>query len=226
MTHSPKIFGVHLPTSATGCLRAAIAALIYLINSWHLSDRLHPVMAQKILYHHPNPVRFSASLAPLCLTLFKPLETAAQWSCDRFKSSLPDVASAISCKMMYHLVWMVSIKLLFLNCLYRFLQKIYGPFYHSKHENSSQSSVTAGCFAAVVLFFSSKFYYLCVLCLLPAAPCSANTFFCHSNMCINNSLVCNGVQNCVYPWDENHCKGNYLLSEVTSGLLQIISSYF
>lgn len=40
-----------------------------------------------------------------------------------------------------------------------------------------------------------------------AAPCSANTFFCHSNMCINNSLVCNGIQNCVYPWDENHCKG-------------------
>ncbi|GLD55594.1 neuropilin and tolloid-like protein 2 [Lates japonicus] len=39
-----------------------------------------------------------------------------------------------------------------------------------------------------------------------AAPCSGSTFFCHSNMCINNSLVCNGVQNCVYPWDENHCK--------------------
>ncbi|KAM8894124.1 neuropilin and tolloid-like protein 2 isoform 2-T2 [Spinachia spinachia] len=37
-------------------------------------------------------------------------------------------------------------------------------------------------------------------------PCSGNSFFCHSNMCINNSLVCNGVQNCVYPWDENHCK--------------------
>ncbi|XP_042196247.1 neuropilin and tolloid-like protein 2 isoform X2 [Callorhinchus milii] len=37
-------------------------------------------------------------------------------------------------------------------------------------------------------------------------PCQDNTFFCHSNMCINNSLVCNGVQNCVYPWDENHCK--------------------
>ncbi|XP_036400475.1 neuropilin and tolloid-like protein 2 [Megalops cyprinoides] len=37
-------------------------------------------------------------------------------------------------------------------------------------------------------------------------PCTGNTFFCHSNMCINNSLVCNGVQNCVYPWDENHCK--------------------
>ncbi|KAI4891907.1 hypothetical protein NFI96_015864, partial [Prochilodus magdalenae] len=38
------------------------------------------------------------------------------------------------------------------------------------------------------------------------SPCEADTFFCHSNMCINNSLVCNGVQNCVYPWDENHCK--------------------
>ncbi|XP_063062771.1 neuropilin and tolloid-like protein 1 [Engraulis encrasicolus] len=37
-------------------------------------------------------------------------------------------------------------------------------------------------------------------------PCDADTFFCHSNMCINNSLVCNGIQNCVYPWDENHCK--------------------
>ncbi|XP_029402807.1 neuropilin and tolloid-like protein 1 isoform X2 [Mus pahari] len=38
------------------------------------------------------------------------------------------------------------------------------------------------------------------------APCEGNTFFCHSNMCINNTLVCNGLQNCVYPWDENHCK--------------------
>uniref|UniRef100_W5MDL2 Neuropilin and tolloid like 2 n=1 Tax=Lepisosteus oculatus TaxID=7918 RepID=W5MDL2_LEPOC len=37
-------------------------------------------------------------------------------------------------------------------------------------------------------------------------PCSSNMFFCHSNMCINNSLVCNGIQNCVYPWDENYCK--------------------
>ncbi|KAM3850517.1 neuropilin and tolloid-like protein 1, partial [Diretmus argenteus] len=37
-------------------------------------------------------------------------------------------------------------------------------------------------------------------------PCKGDTFFCHSNMCINNTLVCNGVQNCVYPWDENHCK--------------------
>ncbi|XP_062318300.1 neuropilin and tolloid-like protein 2 isoform X1 [Osmerus eperlanus] len=37
-------------------------------------------------------------------------------------------------------------------------------------------------------------------------PCSSNTFFCHSNMCINNSLVCNGVQNCVFPWDESNCK--------------------
>lgn len=37
-------------------------------------------------------------------------------------------------------------------------------------------------------------------------PCDDDTFFCHSNMCINHTLVCNGVQNCVYPWDENHCK--------------------
>uniref|UniRef100_S4RKI0 Neuropilin and tolloid like 2 n=1 Tax=Petromyzon marinus TaxID=7757 RepID=S4RKI0_PETMA len=38
------------------------------------------------------------------------------------------------------------------------------------------------------------------------APCDGSMFFCHSNMCINSSLVCNGVQNCVYPWDEKHCK--------------------
>ncbi|XP_032826947.1 neuropilin and tolloid-like protein 1 isoform X2 [Petromyzon marinus] len=37
-------------------------------------------------------------------------------------------------------------------------------------------------------------------------PCDGSMFFCHSNMCINSSLVCNGVQNCVYPWDEKHCK--------------------
>uniref|UniRef100_A0A669DJS3 Neuropilin and tolloid-like protein 1 n=1 Tax=Oreochromis niloticus TaxID=8128 RepID=A0A669DJS3_ORENI len=37
-------------------------------------------------------------------------------------------------------------------------------------------------------------------------PCERDTFFCHSNMCINHTLVCNGIQNCVYPWDENHCK--------------------
>uniref|UniRef100_A0A8C3B237 Neuropilin and tolloid like 1 n=1 Tax=Cyclopterus lumpus TaxID=8103 RepID=A0A8C3B237_CYCLU len=37
-------------------------------------------------------------------------------------------------------------------------------------------------------------------------PCEGETFFCHSNMCINHTLVCNGIQNCVYPWDENHCK--------------------
>ncbi|KAJ0011916.1 hypothetical protein NQD34_012891, partial [Periophthalmus magnuspinnatus] len=40
-----------------------------------------------------------------------------------------------------------------------------------------------------------------------APPCDDDTFFCHSNMCINHTLVCNSVQNCVYPWDENHCKG-------------------
>nr|XP_057932309.1 neuropilin and tolloid-like protein 2 isoform X1 [Doryrhamphus excisus] len=37
-------------------------------------------------------------------------------------------------------------------------------------------------------------------------PCIGSAFFCHSNMCINNSLVCNGVQNCVFPWDESNCK--------------------
>ncbi|CDQ72342.1 unnamed protein product [Oncorhynchus mykiss] len=37
-------------------------------------------------------------------------------------------------------------------------------------------------------------------------PCSGDMFFCHSSMCINNSLVCNGVQNCVFPWDESNCK--------------------
>ncbi|XP_061781197.1 neuropilin and tolloid-like protein 2 [Nerophis lumbriciformis] len=37
-------------------------------------------------------------------------------------------------------------------------------------------------------------------------PCMGSAFFCHSNMCINNSLVCNGVQNCVFPWDESNCK--------------------
>lgn len=41
----------------------------------------------------------------------------------------------------------------------------------------------------------------------PTAPCEEETFFCHSNMCINHTLVCNGIQNCVYPWDENGCKG-------------------
>ncbi|KAI5627946.1 neuropilin and tolloid-like protein 1 isoform X1, partial [Silurus asotus] len=39
-----------------------------------------------------------------------------------------------------------------------------------------------------------------------APPCEEDHFFCHSNMCINHTLVCNGIQNCVYPWDENGCK--------------------
>lgn len=54
------------------------------------------------------------------------------------------------------------------------------------------------------------------LCASPA-PCDAGAFFCHSNMCINNTLVCNGVQNCVYPWDENQCKG-----EVTYRVREVI----
>ncbi|XP_037000669.1 neuropilin and tolloid-like protein 2 [Artibeus jamaicensis] len=37
-------------------------------------------------------------------------------------------------------------------------------------------------------------------------PCTGSAFFCHSSMCINSSLVCNGVQNCAYPWDESHCR--------------------
>ncbi|XP_037109242.1 neuropilin and tolloid-like protein 2 isoform X2 [Syngnathus acus] len=37
-------------------------------------------------------------------------------------------------------------------------------------------------------------------------PCVGGAFFCHSNMCINTSLVCNGIQNCVFPWDESNCK--------------------
>ncbi|KAM9376080.1 LOW QUALITY PROTEIN: neuropilin and tolloid-like protein 2 [Pholidichthys leucotaenia] len=37
-------------------------------------------------------------------------------------------------------------------------------------------------------------------------PCAGGAFFCHTNMCINNTLVCNGIQNCVFPWDESNCK--------------------
>ncbi|XP_026885582.2 neuropilin and tolloid-like protein 1 [Electrophorus electricus] len=36
-------------------------------------------------------------------------------------------------------------------------------------------------------------------------PCDGDAYFCQSNMCINHTLVCNGIQNCVYPWDENGC---------------------
>ena len=48
-------------------------------------------------------------------------------------------------------------------------------------------------------------------CVCVSAPCSSNAFFCHSNMCINTSLVCNGIQNCVFPWDESNCKGTPLV---------------
>ncbi|XP_076853438.1 neuropilin and tolloid-like protein 2 [Brachyhypopomus gauderio] len=37
-------------------------------------------------------------------------------------------------------------------------------------------------------------------------PCLPSTFFCENTMCINQTLVCNGVQNCVFPWDENNCQ--------------------
>lgn len=59
-----------------------------------------------------------------------------------------------------------------------------------------------------LLKISSNFFLCFYFLLIFLAPCEGNTFFCHSNMCINNTLVCNGLQNCVYPWDENHCKGN------------------
>lgn len=52
-----------------------------------------------------------------------------------------------------------------------------------------------------------------VHCVCVLAPCIGSAFFCHSNMCINNSLVCNGIQNCVFPWDESDCQG-------TPGLLK------
>ncbi|XP_034039090.1 neuropilin and tolloid-like protein 1 [Thalassophryne amazonica] len=66
-------------------------------------------------------------------------------------------------------------------------------------------------------------------------PCEGDSFFCHSNMCINHTLVCNGIQNCVYPWDENHCKGkrkasildtldstNLIIIGITCGLVIIL----
>lgn len=46
-----------------------------------------------------------------------------------------------------------------------------------------------------------------------SAPCLGSAFFCHSNMCINTSLVCNGIQNCVFPWDESNCKGTPVVPE-------------
>ncbi|XP_014325359.1 neuropilin and tolloid-like protein 2 isoform X1 [Xiphophorus maculatus] len=60
-------------------------------------------------------------------------------------------------------------------------------------------------------------------------PCIGGAFFCHSNMCINNSLVCNGVQNCVFPWDENNClekksKVPFLQITKTQGTIICIST--
>lgn len=62
---------------------------------------------------------------------------------------------------------------------------------------------------ALMSFVSFAFY---------PAPCDADAFFCHSNMCINNTLVCNGMQNCVYPWDENQCKGELSGVSVLAGI--------
>lgn len=60
--------------------------------------------------------------------------------------------------------------------------------------------------------FPGCWYANCVFCV--SAPCSSSAFFCHSNMCINTSLVCNGIQNCVFPWDESNCKGSPLLPKL------------
>lgn len=114
----------------------------------------------------------------------------------------------------------------FITCLYRFLQPNYRPFIVITIKIASSPFFFLQCSYLLLRHLFCCCFFLnsiiSVYCLLPAAPCSANTFFCHSNMCINNSLVCNGVQNCVYPWDENHCKGNHLLSEVTGRLLWLI----
>lgn len=59
-----------------------------------------------------------------------------------------------------------------------------------------------------------------------SAPCEKETFFCHSNMCINHTLVCNGIQNCVYPWDENHCKGRLHLTHLYRLCLNMKSWFF
>lgn len=58
--------------------------------------------------------------------------------------------------------------------------------------------------------FCITHWYTCV-CI--SAPCVGSAFFCHSNMCINTSLVCNGIQNCVFPWDESNCKGTLVVPQ-------------
>uniref|UniRef100_A0A2K5D8Y8 CUB domain-containing protein n=1 Tax=Aotus nancymaae TaxID=37293 RepID=A0A2K5D8Y8_AOTNA len=47
-------------------------------------------------------------------------------------------------------------------------------------------------------------------------PCTGSTFFCHSNMCINNSLVCNGVQNCQIT------KTHGTIIGITSGIVLVL----
>lgn len=71
-------------------------------------------------------------------------------------------------------------------------------------------------------FFKSPVHSICItLAFSFTAPCEGDTFFCHSNMCINHTLVCNGIQNCVYPWDENHCKGTLMLNLETHCLMYL-----
>lgn len=60
-------------------------------------------------------------------------------------------------------------------------------------------------------------------CVCVSAPCVGSAFFCHSNMCINTSLVCNGIQNCVFPWDESNCKGTFSCAKTLDSQLVVLS---
>uniref|UniRef100_A0A3Q0QNN6 Neuropilin (NRP) and tolloid (TLL)-like 2b n=1 Tax=Amphilophus citrinellus TaxID=61819 RepID=A0A3Q0QNN6_AMPCI len=57
-----------------------------------------------------------------------------------------------------------------------------------------------------ISYFVRLCTYFIHTCVCVLAPCVGGAFFCHTNMCINTSLVCNGIQNCVFPWDESNCK--------------------
>uniref|UniRef100_A0A8C4Q174 Neuropilin and tolloid like 2 n=1 Tax=Eptatretus burgeri TaxID=7764 RepID=A0A8C4Q174_EPTBU len=72
------------------------------------------------------------------------------------------------------------------------------------------SEMTLGSGLAAVRFWTTSHnadfsYFRLLFTSFFQPPCDSASFFCHSSMCINHSLVCNGVQNCAYPWDEAHC---------------------
>lgn len=73
----------------------------------------------------------------------------------------------------------------------------------------------------VTVFGMTFWHHILIYLFTPvciSAPCTGSAFFCHSNMCINTSLVCNGVQNCVFPWDESNCKGTCLCHSTCNSL--------